>query len=360
MSVKFNPAYWNQRIRRRGSGWATQVSFAGERHWITVQAASQREAAQRICDAYIEVRRGGWEALGRRQQSSADQWTVEDFIRACATVSTVRPVTFEGYAIKLRHITRAVCRKPADRAPLETLTRTKILRWQIERERAGKNPASTNTYLRLARSLWGRAFLEPLGLDLENPFRGIRQRKTSTRYHSAINLGAIVGAALQDDRLSEPATCAILLAGCAGLRRSEIDALEWSAFQWEAGVVQVRDTPTHKLKTPDSAGDVALDASVLAWFRERAGKGFVLPSASGPARRPLRAECWLREATAWLRRNGVDAQKPLHTLRKEVGAVLTTRHGIYAASRFLRHANVAVTAAYYADQKERVSAGVEI
>jgi integrase len=60
----------------------------------------------------------------------------------------------------------------------------------------------------------------------------------------------------------------------------------------------------------------------------------------------------------WLRSKGVSANKPLHELRKEVGAIVATTHGIYAASRYLRHADITTTARHYADQKERISVGL--
>ena len=55
----------------------------------------------------------------------------------------------------------------------------------------------------------------------------------------------------------------------------------------------------------------------------------------------------------WLRRHGVNAEKPLHTLRKESGALVVSREGVYAASRHLRHRDIAVTSAHYADKKSR-------
>jgi integrase len=55
----------------------------------------------------------------------------------------------------------------------------------------------------------------------------------------------------------------------------------------------------------------------------------------------------------WLRDHGVDSQKPLHELRKELGALATAAHGIYGASRLLRHSNIATTEAHYTDLKNR-------
>jgi hypothetical protein len=54
----------------------------------------------------------------------------------------------------------------------------------------------------------------------------------------------------------------------------------------------------------------------------------------------------------------VTANKPLHELRKEIGALVATQHGIYAASRFLRHSDITTTARHYAEHKARISVGL--
>jgi integrase len=48
----------------------------------------------------------------------------------------------------------------------------------------------------------------------------------------------------------------------------------------------------------------------------------------------------------------------LHTLRKEFGSIIAAEHGIYAASRLLRHADITTTAQYYLDKKKRVTSGL--
>ncbi len=55
----------------------------------------------------------------------------------------------------------------------------------------------------------------------------------------------------------------------------------------------------------------------------------------------------------------VEGYKPLHTLRKEAGSIIATKAGIHAASQFLRHADIQVTAMHYADHKERVTVDME-
>jgi len=61
---------------------------------------------------------------------------------------------------------------------------------------------------------------------------------------------------------------------------------------------------------------------------------------------------------AWLRKHGLNGNKPLHTLRKEYGSLLTKRHGIHAASRALRHADLRTTSEHYSDSTARATPGI--
>lgn len=78
-------------------------------------------------------------------------------------------------------------------------------------------------------------------------------------------------------------------------------------------------------------------------------------SASKPWRRSYRNREVFERLTTWLRKNGVEGNKPLHSLRKEAGSIVATASGIFAASRFLRHRDIGLTASVYADQKSRVT-----
>jgi len=91
-----------------------------------------------------------------------------------------------------------------------------------------------------------------------------------------------------------------------------------------------------------------------------------VPRPADKCRRPrndsprifYRCEPILDRLNEWLRSKGVTASKPLHELRKEIGALVATQHGIYAASRFLRHSDITTTARHYADHKARISVGL--
>jgi integrase len=153
----------------------------------------------------------------------------------------------------------------------------------------------------------------------------------------------------------------MVLALSAGLRKGEIDTLCWHQIDFERGLIRVEHTDKASLKSADSRGEVPIDTSVvelLRGFRARASDVFVIESVEGTAGpqtwgRSYRAQPVFDKVTAWLRKHGVTARKPLHELRKELGALITAEHGIYAASRVLRHADLSTTAAHYTDLKTR-------
>jgi hypothetical protein len=63
----------------------------------------------------------------------------------------------------------------------------------------------------------------------------------------------------------------------------------------------------------------------------------------------------LDHAVGWLRKAGVDTNKPLHTLRKEFGSLIAEASDLFTASRQLRHSSLAVTASVYVENRKRVA-----
>jgi integrase len=161
----------------------------------------------------------------------------------------------------------------------------------------------------------------------------------------------------------------MILALVCGLRRSEIDNLLWRAFDFPNSILRVETSEFHELKSEDSAGVIDLDADTLALFRGYRAKAatatFVIattkknriskkPTVAKKAR-TYRCEPVFKVVLAWLRKNGVEAAKPLHTLRKEIGSIIASEHGIFEASRYLRHSDIRITSAIYADKKKTVT-----
>jgi hypothetical protein len=105
-----------------------------------------------------------------------------------------------------------------------------------------------------------------------------------------------------------------------------MDLLEWSAFRFKENVIRIEPTRFFHAKSEDSIGKIQVDPEIVAIFRQYQAKAkgpFVIPS-----RRPpktvlrgdyYRCELHIERLNGWLRKKGVNTQKPLHTLRKEFG-----------------------------------------
>jgi integrase len=126
----------------------------------------------------------------------------------------------------------------------------------------------------------------------------------------------------------------------------------------ENNLIIVENTEYHQLKSEDSAGQIKISDQITDLFKQfkTESKGlFVVdemcPALTDLSRRKYRLAPHLRVLKRWLRMKGVTANKPIHELRKEVGSIIARDHGIYAASRFLRHSDIKVTADYYLDMK---------
>jgi integrase len=200
--------------------------------------------------------------------------------------------------------------------------------------------------------------------------------RQNSKYFSKIDAPAIVLAANTIlSKSNQEAFLAFLLAIGAGLRRSEIDTLCWHQIDIKRGLIRVENTEAARLKTDESRAEVAIDeklASTLQGYRalKKAKDGdFVITGDGDEGKKGwgqhYRANTVFDALITWLRDYKQDGKtplkeirKPIHELRKELGALITSKHGIYAASHTLRHSTVATTAAYYADKKERTTVGI--
>ena len=77
------------------------------------------------------------------------------------------------------------------------------------------------------------------------------------RYRSGFDVEDLLDAA-QRELPAEPLKI-LLLGTMAGLRRNEIDKLEWRAFLWKERRIRVEATRYFDTKSEDSLGDVEVD-----------------------------------------------------------------------------------------------------
>lgn len=398
--------YWLARIAKpknsRGEEsphFGMQLKFRGRRLYFSLGTSNRNAAAARAAAIYGDLLAVGAEAtLAKHRPDTAapeQSATVGEWIAAARAVSETNPSTFAFYARSLRKIVgdilavkrtkarfgprrggAAAYRATIDAASLDILTAAAVQQWRLNYVRTASNPAeersrmtTANSTIRQARSLFAEKvcrFISDCRLPDPPPFHRVEFfPRQSAKYFSRIDAKELLQKAHRElSEANPPAFVTMLLALSAGLRRGEIDGLTWGQVDFDRQLLRVEPTAQASLKTTDSRAEVPIDehvASVLRGFYAKAGgkpSGFVIKGAGSDGGQTkwgqhYRADSVFTYLTDWLRKNGVTAKKPLHELRKELGALVTAEHGIYAASRVLRHADVSTTARHYTDLKTR-------
>ena len=376
----------------------------GRRETFPLGTPNKAAAAARARDIYLSLAGAGWEAtLARYKKPRAitpykeisEPCTVGEFLDEVFRTASNQQ-TIEGYAKKFRQIIAEIFDLSEGKekhdswqggtgkwlnkvhaVKLEEVTPARVEEWKRSfLAKAGNDPMalrrariSANSMLRQARSLFSPKRLRHLQVSLPRPlpFEGVQfEPRQSMKYRSEIDLVKLIKTAKAKLRDSSPEEYKVfLLAVGAGLRKKEIDLLEWSSFRWDENVIRIEPTRYFHPKSEDSIADLPIDREVMNVFRGHYGrvKGiFVIKSRRAPApvkpRQYYRCNAVFDRLTEWLRKQGVNGPKPLHTLRKEYGSLLTRSYGIHAASRALRHADLRTTSEHYSDSTARVTPGI--
>ena len=408
---------WEKRLYTPKSGGielrklAVRIQHLGRREEFRFDTTNRQKAAEDALVIFRFLSANGWEAtLAKfKPQGEAPKGdvTIGDYCGAVLKLNRLRLRTFLNYRNCLRTIAAEVFGAKPEKGMskfdyrsaeggnarwaarienhrLEDLTAEHITTWKRQRiARAGASPTAmasarrtVNSYIRCARSLFSPAITKELkGLMLPDPlpFHGVELEETgSMKYRSSINPQLLIAAARNELKGTDvEAYKAFLLGLFAGMRKGEIDLAEWRMLDFAANVLRLEETEWLHLKTHDSAAEITVDPEVLQELRSMMPAPsdipspwpqFILVSDRPPRPESVRAyyRCdeTFRRLAAWLRSKGITANKPLHELRKELGALIATEHGIYAASKFLRHSDITTTARHYADHKQRISVGL--
>jgi integrase len=405
-------AYWRQRVYRpvcvrdgcriKSVYWAVQIQCHGLRKTLSLSTPDKGTAATKARDIYLRVRAEGWPAvLEVLRPASApipfSVLSVGEFLTVVGESNCdIEHRTIQNYASALRtvlaeafnvdpegrfdalHGGNARWRARIDVIKLVDITPTIIQQWKRSAlDKAGNDPMAlrsaretVTSHLRRIKSLFSKKVLRHLtAITLPDPvpFSGVQyEKRQNVRYRSGFDAVALLTAARDKLPVNDPEGFKIfLLALTAGLRAHEIDLLEWDAFDFAANTLTIQPTRYYQPKSEYSLGAIDLEpelVEIFRGFRARAHGNFVIESSLPPkitARYDYyRCRPCFDRIYAWLRAHGISGRKPLHTLRKEYGSQVCDRHGIYAASRALRHATVATTAAHYLDKKSKVTSGL--
>lgn len=421
---KGDSRYWTQSGKLltdpRSRFLCCKIQVGGRRESFPLRTSNKSKAAVKAAQIYGDVVALGWDAaLAKHKPDNTKPKgsAVGELITAVSELANVRPATLRSYVATFRRIVADVMSLEAragrfarcgggrkswleevDAVPLSKLTPDKIEAWKLRyvASRAGGDEAkarasrnSANSMLRMGKGLFAKRLLRlvvnRIELPSPLPFDGVDLfARQSMRYNSTMKVEDVLAAARDDLAQNDPeAFKAFSLCLFAGLRRNEADKLRWESIDFDAGFIRVEARSDFAPKAETSLGDVPIDAELCAILRglkaRQPGAEYVL-SSDAPKRRfrlprpertePLkvnwseyRAGDTFKRLADWLRAHGVKSRTPLHTLRKEAGSLICEKHGLFAASRFLRHADVAITAQHYAAQhyaaqRERITVGL--
>ncbi len=294
-----------------------------------------------------------------------------------------------------------------DKVRLSRITPEKVEKWKIAFIRAAgsnhrdeiKARASANTFIRNSRALFSRKLLKNLShLELPRPlpFDGVELEKTPVRrYQSEIEPQELLTKGYVElaeakpedqevtfkkkpiphdtERIQKIAAAKaeskheafkILVLGlCAGLRRDEIDKLQWDNVLWTESAIRIRESEVFSPKH-GSRGDIPIDAEILEFlklWKSTSTNTFVVngvPPRPDATYEHYRANKHQKTLIAWLREKGINSSSPIHALRKEFGSLICQKAGIYVASRMLRHSDIQLTAKHYTDDRDAVTTGL--
>lgn len=404
---KGDTRYWLQKgklyadSRTRGA-FCCKIQVNGRRESFPLRTANREAAATKAARIYLDVAALGWDtaiAKHKPEEKRTKGALTGDLIREATALADVRPATLRSNLNAFRRIVASVAKIDAtkgryarcgtgrsawiaaiDAVPLAKITPAAVEGWKLAfvashsakdetKARAARN--SANATLRSAKSLFSKRLLrflaEKIELPSPLPFDGVKFfPRQSMRYVSTIDVQKIIAqAGAQLATFDSEAFKAFILCLFAGLRRNEADKLRWSSVDLEAGMIRIEAHEDFAPKAETSLAEIPLEpeaVSILRGMRAKASKAeYVLdgvPPKINASWRAYRAEETFGRLGAWLKTQGITSRSPLHTLRKEAGSLICQKSGLFAASRFLRHADVAITAQHYAAQKDRVTVGL--
>ncbi len=380
----------------------------GGESWFNLGSANQAAAAKKAKEIYLHLEANGWAATLAKFKPDSEaaprlNVTVGAFLDEVKAVCGLKPVTYEIYAKKFRSLVAGVFGVDGGKAKhdyvngghtewlarihavrLQKLTPEKINGWRVRTlKAASKSPLKLKHASVTLRSilLSSKALFSPkirrhitLTLPAPLPFEGVTLPEAGkSRYKSEIDPAVILVAAKRElaegimgkDQPANPRPelfKILLLALGAGLRRDEIDKLQWKQIQWQRNAIRVEVTEHGSTKSAESEADVDVDPGlleILKGYMPKPGKGsrFVIDSPVAPRPQSVknhhyRCNRQFRDVIDWLRGKGLSARNALHALRKEFGSQICAQAGIFAASTALRHSSINLTREYYLDKKQ--------
>lgn len=306
---------------------------------------NRASAAVKARDIYLSLAASGWQATSAKFKPdmvvSGDGCTVGEFLEQVNVVSSLKPVTFGIYVRKFRSLCAEASGIEGGAAKhdyvngghktwlakvhavrLDKLTPEKVNEWKVRKLTvASSNPlrlkhaqVTVRSILLSSKALFAARIRKHLTLRLPSPlpFEDVELPPAGkSRYKAEINPALLLQQAQRElvdapDMPVLPGTRKrggqpqrldqadrremfkiLLLALGAGLRRDEIDTLQWRQIQWHRNAITIKTNEHTGAKSSDSEADVDVDPGLLEIFKQympESGKGspFVIQSKVQP------------------------------------------------------------------------------
>lgn len=322
---KFALPHWRKKIfraysvrdgkRHMSPNWTAAFCHDGKRESLSLDTPNHEAAAARAKEAFIYLKANGWEKWREQfKPDSIKKAEPQSGLTVGAYIEAVRPVlgcdqkTRQQYFQCLRHVAADI-REIGDRFKLghakwldqvdavaiSALTDEAVRAWKrsfLASAKAkgevelGHAMTSVNTVIRQCKALFSDrrihdkpsvlAQVKDNGIEFPGfvPFANIGyEKRQDMKYKRSFNDVHVLTQAAHDElSVAEPELFKIFwLALGLGLRRNEIDKLEWHAFRWNDGnhgVVRIEKTEFFKPKTTESQAEIPLTESFAAMFRQ--------------------------------------------------------------------------------------------
>lgn len=395
------------------SDYSVRFSEEKQRHTFSLGTANKDDAARKAREIFLFRELNGWkttlEKFKPKGEQKVESPTVEIFLNEIRDKTTLKPDTLYSYEKKFRRLIAEACelkhegsrvgkgnlalRNKVNKVMLSELTPAKIMAWKKkyiskagneEEKRAriqtvnsiirnSKSLFSANNIVFVAAEIGGRRHTYDRGgkrtlkgrlIIPHDLFEDVTQEKVRVRKYDAhragMDLRKLFSLAHKELLPSKPELYKVfLIAAVSGLRRKEIDWLQWAHIDLSQQVIHVQASSNYELKSAESENKIAIDeftSNQLKELKRKSKSKFVVSTSRSNSdylkTGSYRCGYLFKQLCKWLRKNGVKSQKPIHTLRQEATSIIADQYGLHAASSFARHSDIRITSQIYVENRK--------
>jgi integrase len=294
--------------RLESPNWCVRFQHQGKRTCRTLSTADYRLAHQRARQLVGSVRADGW-TRATVLPTSHGSLSISDFLNRyhrSAVSRGLRARSIPAIEKSLRRIAReAQARRLADLTP-------KVLQEWVEN--CGLKPATLRGTLKQAACPFSKPSLRAMGMtEVQNPFANlVRPKVDHEPFHAPTRKWIMQLMRLGLKELAGDAQRAFVLALGAGLRWGEIVSLTWEDVQPDGIRVAAQKAKGRRSRS------IPIGSLVSRALEPVRGREAVLEGNSTEIHESL---------CTWLRKQGINDQKPVHYLRKCYGSIAVADHG---------------------------------